>query len=112
MFKRLTTAGIVVAATTIAIAASASAATYPVSGKQTVINEKAGTSKMTGGLIGNWKIDLVQGARQVADLQGEGHRELQRLPRRRRQRQLRRRPVRHALLHVPLLGASSAPETR
>lgn len=39
----------------LALAASASAATtYQVSGKQTVVDEAAGTYKMQGGLIGDW----------------------------------------------------------
>ncbi len=37
-------------------AGRADAATYVVSGKQTVVDEAKGTSKMTGGLVGDWKI--------------------------------------------------------
>jgi hypothetical protein len=46
------------AAATLALAGSASAttATYQVSGKQTVVDEAAGTYKMQGGLIGDWAI--------------------------------------------------------
>ena len=60
MFTRLTTAGCIVAAALIASAVPAAAATYPVSGKQTVISEKAGTSRMTGGLIGKWKTETFK----------------------------------------------------
>jgi hypothetical protein len=57
MLTRLTTAGcvIVAALTALALAAPAGAASYPVSGKQTVVSEKNGTYRMNGGLIGNWK---------------------------------------------------------
>jgi hypothetical protein len=46
------------AAATLALAGSAIAntATYQVSGKQTVVDEAAGTYKMQGGLIGDWAI--------------------------------------------------------
>jgi len=36
-------------------AGPAAAATYPVSGEQTVVSEADGTYKMTGGLVGSWK---------------------------------------------------------
>jgi hypothetical protein len=45
------------AAAALALAASAGAATtYQVSGKQTVVDEAAGTFRMHGGLIGDWAI--------------------------------------------------------
>ncbi|HVO54809.1 MAG TPA: hypothetical protein VMT37_10385 [Solirubrobacterales bacterium] len=43
-------------ATALALAGSASAATYPVSGKQIVVDEAAGTYKMNGGLVGKWEV--------------------------------------------------------
>jgi hypothetical protein len=43
-------------AATPAGAASVTAEQFPVSGKQTALNEKAGTFKMSGGLVGTWKI--------------------------------------------------------
>ena len=39
-----------------ATAATVSGEQFAVSGKQTVVNESAGTYKMSGGLLGNWKI--------------------------------------------------------
>jgi hypothetical protein len=36
--------------------AGAKTATYPVSGKQIVVDEDAGTYKMTGGLVGDWSV--------------------------------------------------------
>jgi hypothetical protein len=47
---------IVATAAALALAAPAVAktTTYPVSGKQTVVDEQAGTYKMSGGLIGDW----------------------------------------------------------
>jgi hypothetical protein len=45
-----------VAALTLASAASAKTTTVPVSGAQTVLDEDAGTFKMTGSLIGDWQI--------------------------------------------------------
>ena len=49
---------IVAAAAALALAAPAGAktTTYPVSGKQTVVDEQAGTFKMSGGLVGDWAI--------------------------------------------------------
>jgi hypothetical protein len=45
----------VMAAGLLALAGPASAATtYPISGRQTVVDENAGTAKMRGGLIGDW----------------------------------------------------------
>ncbi|MGZ6636799.1 MAG: hypothetical protein ACXVII_28250 [Solirubrobacteraceae bacterium] len=43
------------AAAALVLASPAGAATYPVAGKQRVIDADAGTYKMTGGLLGNWK---------------------------------------------------------
>jgi hypothetical protein len=45
-----------VAALVLAASANATTATYQVSGKQTVVDEAAGTYKMQGGLIGDWAI--------------------------------------------------------
>jgi hypothetical protein len=44
------------AAVTAASAAPVTGEQFAVAGKQTVVNEKAGTYKMAGGLVGNWKI--------------------------------------------------------
>lgn len=44
------------AALALAAPAGAKTTTYPVSGKQTVVDEQAGTYKMSGGLIGDWAI--------------------------------------------------------
>jgi hypothetical protein len=44
------------AALALAAPAGATTTTYPVSGKQTVVDEQAGTYKMSGGLIGDWAI--------------------------------------------------------
>jgi hypothetical protein len=43
-----------VCAAATAVAAPAGAATYPVSGKQIVVNQKKGIFKMRGGLLGRW----------------------------------------------------------
>jgi hypothetical protein len=45
-----------VAALALAAPAGAKTTTYPVSGKQTVVDESSGTYKMTGGLVGDWAI--------------------------------------------------------
>jgi len=44
------------AATALAIASPAGAATVPISGTQTVVDENAGTFKMHGSLVGDWAI--------------------------------------------------------
>jgi hypothetical protein len=44
------------AALALAAPAGAKTTTYPVSGKQTVVDEQAGTYKMSGGLVGDWAI--------------------------------------------------------
>jgi hypothetical protein len=51
-------AAFVAALAVLALAAPAGATTttYPVSGDQTVVDEQAGTYKMSGGLIGDWAI--------------------------------------------------------
>ena len=58
MFTKLTRAlllAVATAAALLAFAGAASAATtYPVSGKQIVVDENAGTFKMRGGLLGNF----------------------------------------------------------
>jgi hypothetical protein len=57
--RRLVPGSLIVAtAAALALAAPAGAktATYPVSGKQTVVDEQAGTFKMRGGLVGDWAI--------------------------------------------------------
>ena len=55
--RRSTTALLLAAAAALGLAASASAATtYEVAGKQTVVDEAAGTYKMQGGLIGDWAV--------------------------------------------------------
>jgi hypothetical protein len=48
--------GLVAVLIVLALSSGAEAATFPVSGKQVVVSEKQGTSKMSGGLIGSWKI--------------------------------------------------------
>jgi hypothetical protein len=48
------------AALALAAPAGAKTTTYPVSGKQTVVDEAAGTYKMSGGLIGDWAITSFQ----------------------------------------------------
>jgi hypothetical protein len=55
--RRLTPRSLVVAslaALALAAPAVAKTTTYPVSGKQTVVDEQAGTYKMAGGLVGDW----------------------------------------------------------
>ena len=51
-------AALVAALAALAVAAPAGAktTTYPVSGKQTVVDEQAGTYKMSGDLVGDWAI--------------------------------------------------------
>lgn len=52
----VSTAALAIACLTALIAAGgAAAATYPVSGEQTVVSEQNGTYRMKGGLIGSWK---------------------------------------------------------
>jgi hypothetical protein len=46
----------VLAALALAAPAGAKTTTYRVSGKQTVVDEQAGTYKMSGGLVGDWAI--------------------------------------------------------
>lgn len=55
MSKALCAAGALLALLVV-LAAPASAATYPVSGHQVVVNEGEGKYKMTGGLLGSWSI--------------------------------------------------------
>jgi hypothetical protein len=47
---------LVAAMAAFAAPAGAKTATYPVSGKQIVVDEDAGTYKMTGGLVGDWSV--------------------------------------------------------
>jgi hypothetical protein len=49
-------AGLVALSATAALLAASPASAIPVSGKQTIVSEKKGTSKMAGGLIGQWAI--------------------------------------------------------
>jgi hypothetical protein len=55
--RLISTAAIAFACLTALLAAAggAAAATYQVSGEQTVVNEQNGTYRMKGGLIGGWK---------------------------------------------------------
>jgi hypothetical protein len=55
--RLVSTAALAIAClTALLVAASgAAAATYPVSGEQTVVSEHNGTYRMKGGLIGSWK---------------------------------------------------------
>lgn len=45
---------------------------FSVSGRQTIVNEKAGTSKMTGGLIGNWKVTSFKEVASKPVFRGKG----------------------------------------
>lgn len=69
-------AGFVVLATLVATATAAAAPVsgeqFSVSGEQKVVNEKAGTSKMSGGLIGNWKITSFKGVASKPVFRGNG----------------------------------------
>lgn len=49
-----------------AAAAPVSGEQFAVSGKQTVVNEEAGSYKMTGGLVGNWSITSFKELRSSA----------------------------------------------
>jgi hypothetical protein len=59
------------------LAATAAATTvsgeqFAVSGKQVVVNEKAGTAKMSGGLLGNWKITSFTQTAEKPVFKGKG----------------------------------------
>ena len=53
--RRSTALALAVAGAALAFAAQAGAATYVVSGSQTAVDEKAGTYKMSGSLVGDWQ---------------------------------------------------------
>jgi hypothetical protein len=70
-----TVLGTMVVASLVATAAMAtpvSGEQLSVSGKQIEVNEKAGTSKMTGGLLGNWKITSFTETAQQPVFRGKG----------------------------------------
>ena len=54
------------------VAAPAGAATYPVSGSQTVVNEEQGIYKMRGGLIGRWTVTSFEEVAQTPIYHGRG----------------------------------------
>jgi hypothetical protein len=55
--RRVHALGALAAATAaLGVASSASAATVPISGTQTVVDENAGTFKMHGSLVGDWAV--------------------------------------------------------
>lgn len=45
---------------------------FSVSGKQTVVNEQAGTSRMSGGLVGNWKVTSFKELASKPVFRGKG----------------------------------------
>jgi hypothetical protein len=55
-----------------AVAATVSGEQFSVSGQQTNVNEKAGTSKMVGGLLGNWKITSFKETASKPVFRGKG----------------------------------------
>lgn len=55
-----------------AIGATVSGEQFSVAGKQTLVNEKAGTYKMTGGLVGNWKITSFEETASKPVFKGKG----------------------------------------
>jgi hypothetical protein len=59
-------------ATALVVAAPAGAATYPVSGKQTVVNEEKGIYKMHGSLIGRWTTTSFEEVEQTPYYHGRG----------------------------------------
>jgi hypothetical protein len=71
-----TVLGTMTAATSL-LASAAPAATvsgeqFAVAGKQTVVNEKAGTYEMSGGLLGDWKITSFTELAQKPVFKGKG----------------------------------------
>jgi hypothetical protein len=70
-----TVLGTVVAASLAAAGAAATTVSgeqFSVAGKQVVVNEKAGTSKMSGGLLGNWKITSFTQTAEKPVFRGKG----------------------------------------
>lgn len=57
---------------TAAVALTVAGEQFAVAGKQTVVNEKAGTAKMSGGLLGNWKITSFKETAQKPVFKGKG----------------------------------------
>jgi hypothetical protein len=57
---------------TAAVAAPVSGEQFPIAGKQTVVNEKAGTYKMSGGLLGDWKITSFKETASKPVFKGHG----------------------------------------
>ena len=57
---------------TAATAATVSGEQFAVSGKQTLVNEKAGTYKMSGGLLGDWKITSFKEIASKPVFKGQG----------------------------------------
>jgi hypothetical protein len=60
------------AAATGAAAATAGGEGFAVAGKQTVVDEEAGTYKMTGGLVGDWKITAFKETASAPVFKGKG----------------------------------------
>jgi hypothetical protein len=56
----------------IAAATTVSGEQFAVAGKQVVVNEKAGTAKMSGGLLGNWKITSFTQTAEKPVFRGKG----------------------------------------
>jgi hypothetical protein len=60
------------ALTTNAGAASVSGEEFAVAGKQTIVDEEAGTYKMSGGLLGDWKITAFKETASAPVFKGKG----------------------------------------
>ena len=70
-----TVLGTVIAASllaTVASAATVSGEQFSISGQQTNVNEKAGTAKMRGGLLGDWKITSFKETASKPVFKGKG----------------------------------------
>jgi len=70
-----TVLGTMIAASLMATAAAATTVSgeqFAVAGKQIEVNEKAGTAKMTGGLLGDWKITSFTETAQKPVFKGKG----------------------------------------
>lgn len=57
---------------TAALATTVSGEQFAVSGQQTNVNEKAGTAKMTGGLLGDWKLTSFKETASKPVFKGKG----------------------------------------
>ena len=88
----------------VACAGAADAKTYRVAGKQIVVDEDQGTSKMRGGLIGGWTITGFEPLETQRRLPRARDRDVRGLPGPPPRPLLRGRPEGDARVHVRLLG--------